>query len=111
MIKLLIFLQLKHFLIDFPLQSPYFTLNKGDIKHPALYLHALMHGVVTGFLLNPICGLLDFIVHGIIDFLKADYTISNKLTPQDKKFWNAFGIDQMCHQLIYLFLVWIHYGY
>lgn len=110
---MLISLQAKHFLADFPLQTKY-MLKKSAKKGWQLPLlsHAGMHGGLTALVMWPlvgfqiafVSGLIDFCIHFCVDFWKARYTNSN---PFQKSFWISFGLDQLAHQLTYIALAFV----
>jgi hypothetical protein len=111
---LLIALQLKHFIIDFPLQTKYQWSNKGTYGHPGGILHAALHGLSTGIILFYFTGngslamllaALDMIVHYHIDWAKMQLNSRMKLTPADQNFWILLGLDQFLHQLTYILIV------
>lgn len=110
-IVILILLQIKHWYVDFVNQSD------EEVKYKGTYLdlrgvgHSFKHGLGTaailGFFIVPvwaiIMGILDFVSHYHIDWVKMNYgnrDISNKA------FWNHLGADQMAHQLVYIFIAW-----
>lgn len=106
-------LQVKHFLADFPLQSKYMlrkTAKKGWFK--PLLAHAGVHGGLTWLVLMPLVGFsgaiiygaADTVVHFCIDFWKARFTTHH---PFQKQFWNAFGLDQLAHQLTYIAIAFV----
>jgi hypothetical protein len=73
-------LLIKHFIIDFPFQTPFMYLNKGTYGHPGGLVHAGLHGMWTQmvlaicgvpFILSIILGLLDFAAHYHIDWAKV----------------------------------------
>ena len=47
-------------------------------------------------------GVFDGVVHYHIDWIKMNYGNSNM---KDKQFWCDFGLDQMAHQICYVFYV------
>jgi hypothetical protein len=109
-VVLLSLLQLKHFLVDWVLQTQYQIDNKGRYLHPGGLTHSIQHGLFTAaiFMLfgsqnSFTAGLLDFVLHYHIDWLKVN--VSKGLTPADKRFWVLMGADQLAHQLTYLALV------
>ena len=103
----------KHFLADFPLQTPYMlrkTAENGWVK--PLLLHAGVHAILTcsvlcyftGFQEAVLLSGLDFLAHLTIDAWKArltNYPIS------DKRFWWAFGFNQWLHALTYLQIAYL----
>lgn len=114
MITLLLLFQLKHFVVDFLLQTKYQWSNKGILGHPGGILHSGLHALATGILLfwlcskilsvemiSLICG-LEFFIHYFIDYSKV--FVNNKLClkPENPFFWHLLGFDQLLHQLTYL---------
>ena len=116
-ILILFLLFTKHFLIDFPAQTPYQWMNKGTYGHPGGLLHAGLHalGTLIVFLAVSaslegalILALIDGILHYHIDWAKmrinAHYGWKADAHPE---FWVLLGIDQYLHALTYLLLVTI----
>lgn len=118
MLCLLVAFQIKHFICDFPLQAhPYMYKNKGTYGHPGGIAHALIHGFGTMFL-GIIFGLpftlwgmlviLDFVVHYHIDWAKMKLNNHYGWTPlTSEKFWILLGVDQLLHQLTYIWFIQI----
>jgi hypothetical protein len=113
MFEFIIFgLLLKHFLIDFPLQTPYMYLNKGTYGHWGGILHAYLHGIGTFIVLilcggpvyaSVLLGLFDYVLHYHIDWAKVKLTKHYELTPTNsEKYWWLLGFDQLLHQLTYV---------
>jgi hypothetical protein len=107
----LVILQLKHYLCDFMLQSPYQYLNKGRYGHPGGVIHAGLHALTSAvaFLVIPPSLLLgaaivvgEFVVHYHIDWLKEQTVRRRKWVFPQAEFWWTFGADQVLHQLTYL---------
>ena len=78
--------------------------------------HAGLHGVLTSLVLlvmglpimaGLILGLIDFIIHYHIDFIKSNLWKSKNLKATDQMFWVIHGVDQMLHGLTYIFIIWI----
>ena len=110
----LVLLQIKHWYIDFVNQSNIEVASKGIYGDFHGLMHSAKHGAATMFcvlfVVGPaytifavICGLIDFIVHYHVDWTKMNYGNRDITTPA---FWNHLGLDQMAHQLTYL---WIAY--
>ncbi len=108
-------LQVKHWYIDFVNQSDMEVASKGIYGDFHGIMHSAKHGLGTLFaitiVVSPayiffafICGLLDFIVHYHIDWLKMNYGNRDITTPA---FWNHLGLDQMAHQLTYIFIAYM----
>ena len=103
-------LQLKHFLVDWVLQTQYQIDTKGRYLHPGGLAHSLQHGLFTAVIflffdpqISLVAGSLDFVAHYHIDWLKSN--LSKGLSPSNKEFWVLMGADQLAHQLTYLALV------
>jgi hypothetical protein len=111
MIEILVLLFSKHFLIDFPLQTPYQYLNKGTYGHPGGLLHSGLHGLGTFIVLvmfTPLAYLFaiaDFLVHYHIDYFKVKLNNHLQLTPENPRFWTLLGIDQYLHAMTYIAMV------
>lgn len=116
-IIILLLLQLKHWYVDFWIQSYQQTLCKGIYGNLLGLSHTLEH--VAGTLivlllgsfiipLNPwviiLVAVIDLIFHYHIDFVKMHYGVKDTYTP---RFWREFGLDQFAHQLTYLLIVYI----
>lgn len=106
-------LQVKHFIVDFLLQTKYQWSNKGTYGHPGGVLHAGLHGVGTylcvALVVRPDIALglalIDWVVHYHIDWAKMRLNSRLGLTPQDSRFWVLLGLDQLLHQLTYIAII------
>ncbi len=113
MYEILVWLLVKHFICDFPLQShPYLYSHKGEYGHPGGIVHALIHGVGTWLVLALLPGIgmetaliyagLDMVLHYHIDWAKMK---TNKVMgwgpTTSNKFWVLVGFDQLLHNLTY----------
>lgn len=111
---LLIGLQFKHFLADFPIQANWqYLLKKSQNEGWALPLaiHAASHGVLTWLVCVWVVGwaavwmaLFDFVAHLCIDYWKAHLT---HYTIDQKGFWVTLGVDQMLHHYTYIAIAFI----
>lgn len=110
---LLLLFIVKHFVCDFLLQFPRHYLNKGRYWAWGGIEHALIHGVGTLLVLNPVAALVDMLVHYHIDWAKMNINRYYKLTPTNSEnFWRLLGLDQTLHLLTYIGLVWaVELGY
>jgi hypothetical protein len=115
LILTLVLLQIKHWYIDFVNQNDIEVASKGIYGDFHGIMHSTKHGLGTMFcvlaVVSPvylffaiICGLLDFVVHYHVDWAKMNYGNRDITTPA---FWNHLGLDQMAHQLTYLFIVYM----
>jgi hypothetical protein len=110
----LLILQIKHFVADFLLQSPYQFLNKGKYGHPGGFIHAGIHALGTtiaflvvapSLLLGAAIVVGEFIAHYHIDWLKERTTKTKKWVFPQAEFWWTFGADQVLHQITYVVIL------
>ena len=115
---LLVLFQIKHFVADYPLQTPAMIKGKGTLFNPQGILHSLHHSALTLVTLGifslvhpvaiPLAVIIasaEFFIHYVIDYSKMQY--GKRLTTSDPRFWWAIGFDQMLHHLTYLAFAWI----
>jgi hypothetical protein len=111
---LLVLLQIKHWYIDFVNQSTNEVASKGIYGDSDGVNHSLKQGIGTMIAIvlavgtpyiayAAVLGFLDFVLHYHIDWTKMNYGNRDISTPA---FWNHLGLDQMAHQLTYLFIAW-----
>lgn len=113
------FLQVKHFLADFVWQTDLMVQEKGIYGAKWGIYHSLIHSLGTFLafsLLHPALGVItafvDFLAHYHIDWAKININKKYNYTPKDSKFWLWLGLDQLAHQLTYIFLVgWIFFAF
>lgn len=108
------YLQLKHLVCDFFLQTSNQIENKGTYGHPGGLIHAGIHllGTIPVFLFYPV-GLVpavvilvvEFVAHYHIDWLKNVIGAHYGWTTKDPVYWWAFGVDQFLHQITYVVMV------
>lgn len=104
-------LLIKHYYIDFVNQSQAEVYGKGIYGNLTGIWHSAKHGIFTAIIFfsftDPfncvLVGLLDFILHYHIDWIKRNY--GNQCI-ENPKFWNHLGLDQLAHQLCYIVYVW-----
>lgn len=110
---ILVMLQIKHWLFDFVYQTDQEILYKGTYGDWRGIMHSAKHGFATVCVLIMcmvdlqwayVIGAIEFVLHYHIDWLKMNWGCGNM---KDPKFWNHLGLDQMAHQLCYVFYVWI----
>ena len=111
MTTLLTLLFIKHFIIDFPLQTKYQWSNKGTYLHMGGVLHSWLHCLGTilcfVFFTDPftaiMLGIGDGIIHYHIDYAKMRLNAKLGLGPTThEEFWWLLGFDQLLHSLTYL---------
>ena len=113
---LLLLLQIKHCYADFYLQTYMQTVKKGVWMDPIGLSHTVDHIyssliVMLGFSLfvsiNPISiifvATVEGTIHYIVDFIKVKYGCKDNTKPI---FWTQFGLDQLVHEMTYLWMVW-----
>ena len=123
---LLVLFQLKHFVCDYPLQTQY-MLGKmqatGWIQPLAAHaaVHAIGTFIITIIVFNPayyldavtlavILAIVDFIVHFMVDRIKASPNLGGRFNPTQPYFWWALGADQMAHHLTHYAFIFILLG-
>jgi hypothetical protein len=103
--------QLKHYICDYVLQTPYQFQNKGTYGHPGGFVHAGLHaiGTIAAFLVIPpgwglgvaiIVG--EFLIHYHVDWTKEWAQRRWQLTTSDGGYWRVYGADQLAHQITYV---------
>jgi hypothetical protein len=111
----LIFLQIKHWYVDFVNQSNEEVAYKGEYLHWLGMKHSIKHGLATFLILYVVTGfnylyfvlflaVVDFLTHYHIDWVKMNYGNRDIRTPQ---FWNHLGLDQMAHQIVYILIAYL----
>jgi hypothetical protein len=107
----LVILEVKHFVCDYPLQTAYQVNNKGKYGHAAGFLHAGLHalGTTTAFLVLPPSLLVgvailagEFVLHYHIDWAKDNLMRWSRVTVKDSMYWWMIGADQLLHHLTYV---------
>jgi hypothetical protein len=92
------------------------TVKKGVWLDPIGISHTTDHmycSLVALFIFNFVVPLNAFviifltlaegIIHYIVDFTKVKYGCKDNTKPI---FWTQFGLDQLAHQLTYLWMIW-----
>ena len=113
---LLLLLQAKHCYADFYLQTYMQTVKKGVWMDPIGMSHTLDHVycslviilIFSVFVPLSVIGIItvsfiEGITHYLIDYTKVKYGSKDNTKPI---FWTQFGLDQLAHQLTYLWMVW-----
>lgn len=120
MFETLLWLFIKHFICDFPLQThPWMYLNKGSYGHPGGLLHAATHALGTLIVLAVFqvdaawtYALADFVMHYHIDWAKMNVNKKFRLEAGNNEwFWILLGVDQLLHHLTYFAIIWIAFGH
>ena len=107
----LIWLQVKHFVCDYPLQTHYQLVNKGTYGHPGGILHAGVHVVGTALLFLVVTPPLwlgivilvgEFVAHYHLDWGKSRLMRMTGWKMDRSPFWWSIGADQLGHHLTYI---------
>ena len=109
MFTVFVLLQIKHWYVDFVLQTKEMVDGKSIYGNPYGIIHSLQHSAFTLAILILIVSpflavalaLFDFVTHYHIDWLKMNYGNRDITNP---KFWSHLGLDQMAHQIVYLII-------
>ena len=108
MIEFLFLLFVKHFVIDFIMQTDAMVKGKGIYGNLSGILHSLQHGIGTLFvcvicIAQPyywvVIPLADMFLHYHIDYCKMRFGCRDVTQP---KFWHQLGLDQFLHYTCYL---------
>ena len=107
---LLSLLFVKHWFVDFVLQTDDMVKSKGIYGSAYGIQHSLQHAVFTLCLLllatSPLLAVIlatfDGLVHYHVDWLKMNYGCRD-ITK--KEFWNHLGLDQLAHALTYILIL------
>lgn len=111
---LLVAFQVKHFLCDYPFQTPYMLGKfKGGTEWVLpLVAHAGVHALGTFAISLYFMGLgavllalLDFAVHFTVDRIKASPTMGGRWKMDSRYFWWALGADQGAHHLTHYAII------
>lgn len=74
----------------------------------SVYGFAVMDGSALFVLrLAALLALLDFVVHFIVDRIKASPNLLGRWKPDSPYFWWALGADQMAHHLCHYVIIYI----
>lgn len=111
MMIMLALLFVKHYVIDFVMQTDAMVKSKGIYGDPQGVWHSAQQGfgtflVALPFVTTPFgalfVGVLDFVLHYHIDWLKMNKGCRDITNPL---FWNHLGLDQLAHALTYIVIV------
>lgn len=116
LLSLLLLLQIKHCYADFVLQTYMQTVKKGVWMDPVGISHTLDHmwcSLVAMLIFSffvPVSAfavilvtLVEGVTHYLIDYSKVKYGNKDNTKPI---FWTQFGLDQLAHQVTYIWMIW-----
>lgn len=112
---LLLVYQVKHFLADFVFQNVW-MLQKArpgwDFAIP-LAIHSGVHAAFSLAIIVFVApeawwlACVDFILHFVVDRIKAGPRYLGRYSDmRSKAFWVCFGLDQMVHHFVHIFICW-----
>lgn len=112
---LLFLLFLKHFVVDFILQTSEQVAEKGTYGAAGGIEHSGQHALATFLILfffiswpwAVILAVIDGVVHYHVDWAKMNIGKRYNYTPADRGFWFWIGADQFAHALTYLWIGWV----
>lgn len=106
----------KHFVVDFLLQTKWQWSNKHKLGHPGGIFHSWLHGITTVLILTHfkvepsvcfIIGSIEWIVHYFIDYFKMVAGICTGWKCDNSPyFWWLLGFDQLLHYLTYIVIIY-----
>lgn len=112
---LMLILQVKHCYADFYLQTYIQTVKKGVWLDPIGMSHTTEHMycslvamlafsffVPMGALAIILTTVVEGVVHYFVDYTKVKYGNKDSTKPI---FWTQFGLDQLAHQITYIWMV------
>jgi hypothetical protein len=115
-LALLLLLQIKHCFADFYLQTYQQTVKKGVWLDPVGVSHTTDHmycsliamGIFGLFVSVSavailLATLIEGVIHYLVDYSKVKYGCKDNTKPI---FWTQFGLDQLAHQLTYIWMIW-----
>ena len=110
---LLFMLIIKHALADLVLQSRLTSGDKSNLKSWKGYIHAGDHGLLTfsvllfftSFQNSIIIGMLDYVLHFLIDYIKTVLVRRFGVVQNTRTFWIVQGVDQIAHYSCYFLYV------
>ena len=103
-LQALVVLQLKHFLCDFCLQTPYQVRTKGIYGHFGGFIHSGLHilGTIPALLILgaraeaiAIILAVEFVIHYHADWAKSAIDKRYQWGMTDQRYWILFGTDQL----------------
>ncbi len=110
----MVWLQIKHFVCDYPLQTHFQLVNKGTYGHPGGLIHAGIHVLGTApvfFVVTPGAAVIaiivagEFLIHYHLDWAKSQVMRRTGWETSQSPFWWAIGADQLGHHLTYIAIV------
>lgn len=126
-VVLIILFQVKHFIVDFLLQTRLMVQQKDNLRMPGGYIHAAQHAVgtvligsvalqmlpvslalsTTAVALIYLTALYDGVSHYLIDYCKMRHGRRLRLGPEDRRYWAYIGLDQLAHNLVYAHIIYL----
>lgn len=103
----------KQLVCDFYLQNNWMVHGKAldQAWHLPLATHAGIHAGGTLLIVLTVAPALwwlaplDFVIHGVVDRIKAMKSLGGRYSIEQSAFWHVFGLDQEAHNLTHLAFV------
>lgn len=95
-IILLLFL---HYISDFLFQTRHIAETKSK-SLKSLSIHCGLYSILFILTVGPIYGILNMVLHFIVDFTTSKFTTYFYQKEDMKMFWNIIGFDQLLHAII-----------
>jgi hypothetical protein len=101
---------IKHYYVDFVLQTEEMVKGKGIYMNLSGLHHSVQHALFTMILtmifipdvaIAAVFAFFDFFVHYHTDWVKMRFGTRDVTTPA---FWNQLGLDQLSHSLTYVIM-------
>lgn len=112
----LFLLILKHAIADVGIQRHLGIQKKHEWLSKKAQLHYLTHGIGTFIVLSPIdfiiafiAGIIDWIAHWHIDFVKTNINNKYELNNTDYAYWWLLTVDQVLHYTTYFLIIYFIY--
>jgi hypothetical protein len=99
-----------HLVADWILQNDWMARNKTDLRHPAGWVHAGIHGLCMAWALGPLAGVVLGVVHLLIDTrypLHWWIRVYKRCTHSPEATHIAIWTDQVLH--ILSFALWVQF--
>jgi hypothetical protein len=113
---LLLLLQIKHCYADFYQQTYIQTVKKGvwmdpiGISHTVDHVYASLIALLIFSFFVPVnafailfVAVAEGVVHYLVDYSKVRFGCKDSTKPI---FWTQFGLDQLAHQVTYIWMIW-----
>ena len=98
-LEIIIWIVVVHFVADYLLQTEWMGVNKSS-SLTALGSHIAIYTVVLMLAIDPVWGLFNGIVHGVIDYGSSRWSKRLWVNKEYSSFFTVLGFDQLLHLMI-----------